>query len=77
MLPEVRSRDPIEMTCPNCKENITTEIEKRRSSDQLCYIFLMALLCLCWIPCIHKDDWKDIVHACPKCKYSVGINSEM
>jgi hypothetical protein len=57
MLPEVRSRDPIEITCPNCKEEITTKTEKRMSSDQLCSILLMALGTILILR--QRKDWVD------------------
>ena len=65
--------DPIWTTCPNCKAEIVTTTRKSTSTFQC----LVAGLLCCFYPCcfcipFFKDDWKDVLHTCPKCNYVIG-----
>ena len=65
--------DPILTTCPNCKTEIVTTTNSSTSTFQC---LVAACLC-CFCPCcfcipFFLDDWKDVLHTCPKCNYAIG-----
>ena len=70
---QIAGLDPIWTTCPNCKAEIVTTTRKSTSTFQC----LVAGLLCCFYPCcfcipFFKDDWKDVLHTCPKCNYVIG-----
>ena len=77
--------DPIRMTCPNCKAKIFTTTREITSTFKCLiagslYAFVlfafafpsaMAIpFCFCIPFC--NGNWKDVLHACPKCNYVIG-----
>ncbi|XP_075244102.1 lipopolysaccharide-induced tumor necrosis factor-alpha factor homolog [Convolutriloba macropyga] len=77
---------PATLTCPLCRETVTTRVEHRVGSGawQLClFIFLAGCLftCLlfvgfvlffvCWIPFV-LVECRDTTHTCPNCNKVIG-----
>jgi len=67
---------PLTTTCPNCKEQIQTQIEQKTSG--FAYI-LAGVICIvgfwcgcCLIP-LAMDSLKDVKHTCPKCNAYLGM----
>ncbi|XP_071776762.1 uncharacterized protein LOC139928209 [Centroberyx gerrardi] len=65
---------PSKTQCPECRQFITTEIVSSVSSVTWLVCFMTALLgCVagcCLIP-FCMDNFKDITHACPRCRTSI------
>ena len=65
---------PVKMTCPYCKEDITTITQPKMGllawlvSGALCITGLWCYVC---IPCC-VDDLKDVTHQCPGCNAILG-----
>ncbi|XP_075264342.1 uncharacterized protein LOC142356286 isoform X1 [Convolutriloba macropyga] len=72
--------DPMQVTCPNCQQNVTTQLDYQKG----CLTWLICgLLCLfglflgcCLIPfCV--NSCKDVVHTCPNCKVVIGTHKRI
>ena len=66
--------DPMWTTCPNCNEEIRTTTEKSVSTFQMLVaggLCFFGCICCFYIP-FCKDDWKDVLHTCPRCNYAIG-----
>lgn len=76
LLPMKLGRNPVQMKCPTCSTDITTEV---RDTSSMCMWVISILLCsfllfiFAWIPfCI--TGLKDTVHTCPHCKCYCGFH---
>ena len=72
--PDLYKTNPVAVTCPVCRQTITTNVAKR-------FNCLTCLLCWCtclvFYACIQSCRGKDIccydaTHTCPKCNSVVG-----
>lgn len=62
---------PTLMTCPYCREKITTNTTEQFGAFTFLSIGCFATCCLCCIPCL-LPIFKDIKHECSKCGVEVG-----
>jgi len=78
MAPPEFGPDPIWTTCPKCNEEILTMTQKSISTFQM--LVAGGLCCLGCIWCFYipfcKDDWKNVLHTCPNCNYTIGRKGE-
>ena len=83
VLPVVLNRQfgqtPVPLRCPNCQKNVVTELVYESGAMVwiavgiilLLALFVVVPLFLFWIPFL-VDDFKDITHTCPNCRYVFG-----
>ncbi|ORX59978.1 hypothetical protein BCR36DRAFT_408347 [Piromyces finnis] len=66
MMPSVVSRNPVQMRCPYCNENIVTVIKYENNSlVWILTILLFIFCCCCFCIPLLIDDIKDVIHYCP------------
>ena len=76
---------PVQVRCPNCHQDIITELSY--DSGLLVWVvvgimFLLGLFmlwplwCCCWIPLV-MNDLKDVQHSCPNCHHVCGTYKRM
>lgn len=66
----------ITVTCQHCNNNVQTRVDHQVGTGTYCASAAMCLICcpLAWIPCV-VDGCKDVVHYCPNCGSSIGMNT--
>ena len=70
---------PVQLRCPNCQKDVITNIH--HESGLLTWIGVGVLCILsfwlcCWLPFLF-DPLKDVVHTCPNCQYTCGIDKKI
>lgn len=76
-----RSRMPVQMECPHCKEQIVTRTTQQKSMAQWLIALFICLLggwvfCLCFIP-FCMQSLTDVLHDCPKCGRPIATCKQM
>jgi len=65
------------LNCPNCKQDIKTKIKFKKGDytwnfANWCCWYTFCLCCpFSWVPYAF-DNWKDVYHKCPECKYRIA-----
>jgi len=73
MMPSVVSRNPVQMRCPYCNENIVTVIKYENNSlVWILTILLFIFCCCCFCIPLLIDDIKDVIHYCPICSREIA-----
>ncbi|ORX75632.1 hypothetical protein BCR32DRAFT_296788 [Anaeromyces robustus] len=73
MMPSVVSRNPVQMRCPYCNENICTVIKYENNSlVWILTILLFIFCCCCFCIPLLIDDIKDVIHYCPICNREIA-----
>lgn len=73
MMPSVVSRNPVQMRCPYCNENIVTVIKYENNSlVWILTILLFIFCCCCFCIPLLIDDIKDVIHYCPICNREIA-----
>ncbi|PVU93477.1 hypothetical protein BB559_003262 [Furculomyces boomerangus] len=64
---------PVNITCPNCKQNVVTQIIKKHGGKAIAATVGMGLVFwpLMWVPLV-MDSMKSKRHECPYCKADLG-----
>ena len=70
---------PVQLRCPNCQKDVITNVH--HESGLLTWISVGVLCILgfwlcCWLPFLF-DPLKDVVHTCPNCRYTCGIDKKI
>lgn len=67
---------PANVTCPNCKNNVTTNTVYENGALVILLILVIAFVFQLWCGCclipLCINDLKDVHHICPVCSYRVG-----
>ncbi|KAG4088022.1 hypothetical protein H8356DRAFT_1009929 [Neocallimastix lanati (nom. inval.)] len=73
MMPSVVSRNPVQMRCPYCNENICTIIKYENNAlVWILTILLFIFCCCCFCIPLLIDDIKDVIHYCPNCNREIA-----
>ncbi|OUM63660.1 hypothetical protein PIROE2DRAFT_9736, partial [Piromyces sp. E2] len=73
MMLSVVSRNPVQMRCPYCNENIVTVIKYENNSlVWILTILLFIFCCCCFCIPLLIDDIKDVIHYCPICNREIA-----
>ena len=74
VLPPTLGGSPAFMICPNCKQNITTNVEKKWSWGSCCLCCWTGVVIWIIIQYLRKKDITcyDATHKCPNCGRTVG-----
>jgi len=73
MMPSIVSRNPVQMRCPYCNENIVTVIKYENNSlVWILTILLFIFCCCCFCIPLLIDDIKDVIHYCPICNREIA-----
>ncbi|KAF6023898.1 hypothetical protein EB796_017795 [Bugula neritina] len=71
-IPGVKFGDtPVRVNCPSCKHDIVT-VAIEEDGDCTLSLLSIAMVFLCFIPCLFMSRCKDMVHYCPECKREIG-----
>ena len=72
--PEIFKTDPLSITCQNCKQNITTLVNKKFNIVTCLLCFCTGIIFYVCVQCIRGKDicCFDAEHNCPRCGSVVG-----
>ena len=78
MAPPHLGQTPVRMMCPNCQNEIFTNVETEYSSKQHLICLLIFLTGLIWFSCLPYciKSYAHFRHNCPQCGMHVGSYSK-
>ena len=72
--PDMFKLSPVNITCPFCRQMVTTRVQTSCSCCACCFCLFTTFLCYCIVQCIRGKNLicQNAVHSCPNCKQVIG-----